>query len=254
MKKGQVKAALLSCAAAFSFVSVPAHAQQAVPPAPATTAAPTPAQPTRFQPPALATDPNYEFQTKRIIRFSGAVNQESAERVIRQLSTLDELEPGKDITLIINSGGGGVTQGLAIISHMQSLRSKVNTVCQGEAQSMGAVILAAGTGTRTAYGDCLIMIHQVSNTMGGQLETLQNNLRLTERLNQRLVEILSRATGVPEADLRRAMSTDFRMTPAEAQSMGLIDSVVPVRHQPSRQPRRSIPQTAVDSNFNRGGM
>lgn len=252
MKKvGPLKSIALGCAAAFSFASLPAQAQQQPVPAsaPATTTTVQPANPTVFTPPALATDPQYEFLTKRIVRLSGAVDRDSAERVIKQLSVLDDLQPGRDITLIINSGGGGVTQGLSIISHMQSLRSKVNTVCQGEAQSMGAVILAAGTGTRTAYGDCLIMIHQVSNSMGGELDSLQNNLRLTERLNQRLIEILSTSSGVPQSDLRRVMETDFRLTPAEAQSMGLIDSVVEARQQPRRAPRRSIPQRAIEGNF-----
>ena len=248
MKKGHMKSVLLGCAAAFSFASVPGHAQETQPAAPA---APTTQLQTgsTFTPPRFASDPQHEFLTRRIVRLSGGVDRASAERVIQQLTTLEELQPGADVTLIINSPGGSVTQGLAIINRIQSMRSRVNTVCQGEAQSMGAVILAAGTGTRTAYEDCLIMIHQVSNSMGGQLDDLQNNMGLTTRLNQRLVDILSAATGVSQRDLRRAMSTDFRLTPAEARSMGMIDSVIPAV-QPQRRPQRnSIPERAFDVNF-----
>lgn len=249
MKNTRLRSVVLSCAAAFSFASVPALAQDNAPEAPATPAA-KPAD-DKYAPPKLASDPQYEFLTKRIVRLSGGVDRDSAERVIKQLTTLEDLEPGKDITLIINSPGGGVTQGLSIINRMQSMRSKVNTVCQGEAQSMGAVILAAGTGMRTAYGDCLIMIHQVSNGMSGKLDDLQNRLRQTEQLNQRLLEILSTSTGVSQSDLRRAMSTDFNLTPDEAKSMGLIDSVIPQQQQPRTKARRTIPAKAFENNFPR---
>lgn len=246
MKNNAFKTAVLSCAAAFSFASVPAVAQEATPAAPATTA---PAAPATFTPPKFANDAQYEFLTKRVVRLSGAVDRNSAEQVIKQLTTLEELEPGKDITLIVNSPGGGVVQGLAIIDRIRSMRSKVNTLCQGEAQSMGAVILAAGTGTRTAYEGCLIMIHQVSNGAQGKLDDLQNSLRLTEILNQRLVSILSEATGVSERDLRRAMSTDFHLSPVEAKSMGLIDGVIQPMQPARRQPSRTIPSKAFETNF-----
>lgn len=250
MKKGHMKTVLLGCAAAFSFASVPAVAQDAPPAAPVAPAAPVELQTgATYTPPRFAADPQHEFLTRRIVRLSGGVDRASAERVIQQLTTLEELQPGADITLIINSPGGSVTQGLAIINRMQSMRSRVNTVCQGEAQSMGAVILAAGTGTRTAYQDCLIMIHQVSNTIGGQLDDLQNNLGLTTRLNQRLVDILVTATGLPERDLRRAMSTDFRVSPDEARTMGLIDGVIPTLQPPRRASSRRIPDRAFETNF-----
>lgn len=252
MRKNSVKSLVLGCAAAFSFATVPAQAQDTTTtPAPETAPAQT-QTPASFKPPALASDPNHEFLTRRIVRLSGGVDRDSAERVIRQLTTLEELEPGKDITLIVNSPGGHVTQGLSIINRIQSMRSKVNTVCQGEAQSMGAVILAAGTGTRTAYEDCLIMIHQVSNSMGGQLDDLQNSIGLTTRLNQRLLDILSTSTGVSERDLRRAMSTDFRLTPVEARAMGMIDSVIPAIQPARRAPSRSIPSRAMENNFPAG--
>lgn len=249
MKKGHMRSVLLGCAAAFSFASVPAYSQDA-PSAPATDTPPATLQTgTTFTPPRFASDPQHEFLTRRIVRLSGGVDRASAERVIQQLTTLEELAPGTDVTLIINSPGGSVVQGLAIINRIQSMRSRVNTVCQGEAQSMGAVILAAGTGTRSAYGDCLIMIHQVSNNVGGQLDDLQNSLGMTTRLNQRLVEILSTSTGLSERDLRRAMSTDFRVTPTEAQAMGIIDSVIPAVQPPRRAPARRIPDRALENNF-----
>ena len=248
MKKGHMKSVLLGCAAAFSFASVPSHAQETPPAAPAAPATQLQTG-TTFTPPRFASDPQHEFLTRRIVRLSGGVDRASAERVIQQLTTLEELQPGTDVTLIINSPGGSVTQGLAIINRIQSMRSRVNTVCQGEAQSMGAVILAAGTGTRTAYEDCLIMIHQVSNNIGGQLDDMQNSMGMTTRLNQRLLDILSASTGVSQRDLRRAMSTDFRMTPAEARSMGMIDSVIPTA-QPQRRPQRNtIPERAFEANF-----
>lgn len=245
MKNHSLKAMVMGCAAAFSLVSVPVQAQEKAPETPATTKT----NPDTFQPPKLASDAKYEFLTKRIVRLSGEVNRESAMQVISQLTTLEDLEPGKDITLIVNSPGGGVTQGLAIIDRIRSMRSKVNTVCQGEAQSMGAVILAAGTGTRTAYEDCLIMIHQVSNGTAGKLDDMQNTLRLTEQLNARLVGILSSATGVSERDLKSAMSTDFHLTPAEAKSMGLVDDVIQPVQPERKQPRRTIPAKAFDTNF-----
>ncbi len=85
--------------------------------------------------------------------------------------------------------------------------------------------------------------------MSGKLDDLQNRLRLTEQLNQRLLEILSTSTGVSQRELKRAMSTDFNLTPDEAKSMGLIDSVIPMQQEQRTKARRTIPSKAFENNF-----
>lgn len=249
MKNRRFKLALASCAAAFSFAAAPAFSQSLP--------ASTPSSPVKTESPKVEaskspSDPQYEFLVKRIVRLSGVVNRDSVTQVIQKLTTLEEMDSSRDVTLIINSPGGGVVQGLAIIDRIHTMKSKVNTVCEGEAQSMGAVLLAAGTGTRTAHEDCFIMIHQLSGEVRGVLADMQNDMAQSEMLNRRLVEILSNATGVPQQELRRVMLTNFSLTSAEAVSMGLIDSVIPAVQMRKEKAVRSIPAKATERNFPSG--
>lgn len=225
------------CAAAFAFASAPSFAE-------AVRKAPEQPDPAR-----------HEFYTKRIVRLTGDVNLENSIRVRRELTVLDDINPdNKPITLVIDSPGGSVIPGLAIIDRINTLKSKVDTVCEGQAKSMGAVILAAGTGTRSANENCAIMIHQVSGAASGTVSGMQNSMRETERLNQKLVEILSRATGVRQEDLRNAITADLNILPEEAVAMGLVDKVASPVNKREVKATRSIPEKAIKRSFPGNGL
>ena len=169
----------------------------------------------------------------RIIFLGTPVDDMVANIIIAQLLFLQMSDAKKDIHLYINSPGGSVTSGLAIYDTMQFLTCDVNTYCIGQAASMGAVLLAAGTkGKRYALPNARIMIHQPWGGVQGQATDISIQAKEILRLRDRINEILAYHTGKPLDTVARDTDRDFFMSAAEAQAYGLVDHVVASRKRP----------------------
>uniref|UniRef100_A0A7C5VN63 ATP-dependent Clp protease proteolytic subunit n=1 Tax=Fervidobacterium thailandense TaxID=1008305 RepID=A0A7C5VN63_9BACT len=163
----------------------------------------------------------------RIIFLGTAIDDHVANLVVAQLLFLEAENPDKDIQLYINSPGGEVTAGLAIYDTMQYVKCDVTTICIGQAASMGAILLAAGTkGKRFALPHSRIMIHQ---PLGGAAGTAKDVEILTKellRIKHMLNEILSHHTGQPIERIEKDTDRDFFMSAQEALEYGIIDKVI----------------------------
>ncbi len=164
----------------------------------------------------------------RIIFLSGAIDSDTANSIIAQMIYLEAKDPSKDICLYINSPGGSVSDGLAIYDTMNYIKCDVNTICIGNAMSMGALLLSAGTkGKRFALPNADIMIHQVlvSGGISGQATDVaiytDHLLRTKEKLNR----ILSERTGQPYEKVCNDTERDNFMSAEEALQYGLIDKI-----------------------------
>jgi len=178
----------------------------------------------------------------RIIFVGTAVDDNVANVLIAQLLFLQMSDPKKDIHLYINSPGGSVTAGLAIYDTMQYLTCDVNTYCVGQAASMGAVLLAAGThGKRYALPNANIMIHQVLGGAEGQASDVEIRVKYMLKLKQRLNAILSKHTGKPVEQVERDCDRDNFMSADEAKAYGLVDQVV----QSQKEIAAPKPQTLI---------
>ena len=165
-----------------------------------------------------------------IIFLDGAIDDENANLVIAQLLLLEAEDPTKDIWLYINSPGGNVTAGLAIIDTMQYIRSGVNTVCIGQAASMAAVVLACGTkGKRQALLRSRILIHQPLGEAGGQATDIKIQANEISRMAKQIYELLSEQTGQKFSKVEKDCDRDFVMTPDQAKKYGIIDGVLTKR-------------------------
>lgn len=163
----------------------------------------------------------------RIILLTGEVNDELAASVVAQLLYLEAENPDKDISLYINSPGGSVTAGLAILDTMEHIRCDVSTIGVGLAASMGAVLLAAGTrGKRYMLPNAEAMIHQPLGGAGGQASDVLIRARHLERTRTRLTDLLANYTGKSLEQLAADMDRDFFMTAEESVAYGLVDEVV----------------------------
>ncbi|MCZ6513313.1 MAG: ATP-dependent Clp endopeptidase proteolytic subunit ClpP [Nitrospinae bacterium] len=163
----------------------------------------------------------------RIIFIGTAVEDHMANLVIAQLLFLESDEPDQDIYLYINSPGGNVSSGLAIYDTMQYIKPDVQTICLGQAASMGALLLAAGTkGKRFALPNSRIMIHQPTGGFQGQSTDIQIQAQEISLVRQRLDDILARHTGQDKEKVRVDTERDHFMTGEDAKEYGLIDSVI----------------------------
>jgi ATP-dependent Clp protease protease subunit len=167
---------------------------------------------------------------ERIIFLGEEVTDVSASLIVSQLLFLEAEDPGKDISLYINSPGGSVTAGMAIYDTMQFIKSDVSTICMGMAASMGAFLLAGGAkGKRYALPNAEVMIHQPSGGARGQATDIKivadNILRTKKKLN----EILAKNTGKPMEVIEVDTERDYYMTAEEAKEYGLIDSIITSR-------------------------
>lgn len=167
---------------------------------------------------------------ERIIFLGEEVTDVSASLIVSQLLFLEAEDPGKDISLYINSPGGSVTAGMAIYDTMQFIKSDVSTICMGMAASMGAFLLAGGAkGKRYALPNAEVMIHQPSGGARGQATDIKivadNILRTKKKLN----EILAQNTGKPVEVIEVDTERDNYMTAEEAKEYGLIDSIITSR-------------------------
>jgi len=170
---------------------------------------------------------------ERIIFVGGPIEDHMASVVVAQILFLDSEDPGKPVTLYINSPGGAVTAGLAIYDTMQLINSEVRTFCVGLAASMGAMLLLAGTkGKRYALPNCRILIHQpMINSIGGQATDIDIHAREILRTRTRLNELIAHHTGQPFERVEKDTDRDFWMSPEEARDYGLVDEVIQKRSQ-----------------------
>ena len=170
----------------------------------------------------------YSRLLKDNIVFVGtAIDDMIANLIIAQLLFLEAEDPEKDIHLYINSPGGSTSAGLAIYDTMQLIRPDVQTICVGQAASMGAVLLAAGTdGKRFALPNSRILIHQPWGGTQGQASDIAIQAKEILRIKDRLNEILSSHTGQPLEKIVSDADRDFIMDAEEAQKYGLLDHVI----------------------------
>jgi len=164
---------------------------------------------------------------ERIIFLGTEINDDVSNLVIAQLLFLQSEDAEKDISIYINSPGGVVTSGLAIYDTMQFLKCPITTYCVGQAASMGAVLLAAGTkGKRFALPNARIMIHQPLGGSQGQATDIEIQTKEILRMKKRLNEILAFHTGQPLKTIEKDTDRDFFMSAAEGVKYGLVDEVV----------------------------
>ncbi|PMP93503.1 MAG: ATP-dependent Clp endopeptidase, proteolytic subunit ClpP [Thermodesulfobacterium geofontis] len=167
---------------------------------------------------------------ERIIFIGTAIDENIANLVIAQLLYLEAEDPDKDIMLYINSPGGLVTAGLAIYDTIQYIKPDVCTICVGQAASMAAVLLAAGTkGKRYALRHSRIMLHQPIGAFQGQATEVEIQAKEILRLREILNEILSKHTGQPKEKIKQDTERDFYMSAEEALEYGLIDKILITR-------------------------
>ena len=170
---------------------------------------------------------------ERIIFLVGPVEDHTANLVVAQLLFLESENPDKDIYFYINSPGGSVTAGMSIYDTMKFIKPDVQTLCLGQAASMGAFLLSAGTkGKRFALPNSRIMIHQplISGGLGGQASDIEIHARELLKLKEKLNKILADHTGKSIEEVARDTDRDNFMSAQEAMAYGLIDKVITSRN------------------------
>ncbi len=171
---------------------------------------------------------------ERIIFLVGPVNDDTANLVVAQMLFLESENPDKDISLYINSPGGSVTAGMSIYDTMNFIKPDVATLCLGQAASMGAFLLSAGTqGKRSALPNSRIMIHQplISGGLSGQASDIEIHARELLKIKQKLNILLAKHCNRDLADLERDTDRDNYMAAEEARAYGLIDQVFSSREE-----------------------
>jgi ATP-dependent Clp protease protease subunit len=163
----------------------------------------------------------------RIIFIGTAIDDTVSNLIIAQLLFLQMEDANKEINVYINTPGGSVTSGLAIYDTMQFVKPDVNTYCVGQASSMGAVLLAAGSpGKRYALPHARIMIHQPWGGVQGQATDISIQAQEILRLRARIEEILAKHTKQPLDKIKKDTDRDYYMSAEEAKSYGLVDEVI----------------------------
>ena len=163
----------------------------------------------------------------RIIFLGTEVNDYTANVIQAQLLYLDSSDPGKDVSIYINSPGGSVYAGLGIYDTMQYISSDVTTICTGIAASMAAVLLVAGqAGKRFALRHSRVMIHQPMGGAQGQASDIEITAREIRKLKDELYNIISEHSGQPFDKVERDSDRDYWMTAEEAKEYGMIDQVL----------------------------
>lgn len=163
---------------------------------------------------------------ERIVFLTGGIDDDTANLIIAQLLFLEAEDPKKDIFLYVNSPGGSVTAGLAILDTMNHVKPAVGTVCVGMAASAAAVILAAGEkGKRFALPNAEVMIHQPWGGAQGQATDIEITAKHILATRDRLNKILSKTTGQPLDRIEKDVERDYFMTADEAKKYGLVDTV-----------------------------
>ncbi len=168
----------------------------------------------------------------RIVYLGTPIDDSVANLIIAQLLYLSSADPDRDIQMYINSPGGVVSAGLGIYDTMQHIKCDVSTVCVGQAASMGAVLLVAGTkGKRFILPNAEVMIHQGSAGFGGATPDIEIQAQHLLRTVRNLNEILAHHTGQPVERVTADSNRDFWMTAAQAIDYGAVDSVLKPVHE-----------------------
>jgi ATP-dependent Clp protease protease subunit len=166
----------------------------------------------------------------RIIIMGEEVHDAMANTVIAQMLFLESEDPDKDINMYVNSPGGSVTAGMAIYDTMQYIKPDIATICMGQATSMAALLLAAGTeGKRYALPHSRIMIHQPLGGTQGQATDIDIHAREILKMRDTLNHILFEHTGQPLEKVRKDTERDYFMTSEEAKEYGIVDKVITTR-------------------------
>ncbi|GIW68791.1 ATP-dependent Clp protease proteolytic subunit [Candidatus Parcubacteria bacterium] len=164
---------------------------------------------------------------ERIVFLGGSINDAVANTVVAQLLFLEAEDPKKDIWLYINSGGGVVSSGLAILDTMRHIKPPVATVCLGICASMASVVLSAGArGKRYILPNAEVMIHQPWGGVEGQASDIEITARHILRTRERLNKILAENTGQKLSRIEKDVDRDFFMTAEEAVAYGIVDTVL----------------------------
>ena len=166
----------------------------------------------------------------RIIFVDGEINDATADLVVAQILYLESENPEKDISMYINSPGGSVTAGLAIYDTMQYVKCQIQTICMGQAASMGAILLAGGTaGKRYALPSSRVMIHQPWGGVEGQETDISIQAKEIVRLKKLTIDFFAHHTNKKPEDVAADMERDFYMSAEEALKYGIVDHVMPGR-------------------------
>jgi len=170
----------------------------------------------------------YSRLLKDHIVFLGTeINDEAANSIIAQLLYLEAENPHKEISLYINSPGGSVTSGLAVYDTMQFITSSISTICVGQAASMAAILLAAGTpGKRYSLPNARVILHQPMGGFHGQASDVAIHAKEILRVREHINGILNRHTRQPLDRIQADIERDFIMTAAQALDYGLIDHII----------------------------
>ena len=177
-------------------------------------------------------NPYNKLFEERIIFLGVQVDDASANDIMAQLLVLESLDPDRDITMYINSPGGGFTSLMAIYDTMQYVRADIQTVCLGQAASAAAVLLAAGTpGKRMALPNARVLIHQpsLSGVIQGQFSDLEIQAAEIERMRTLMETTLAHHTGKDASIIRKDTDRDKILTAEEAKDYGIIDTVLEYR-------------------------
>jgi ATP-dependent Clp protease protease subunit len=167
---------------------------------------------------------------ERIIFLGSDIDDTTADLVMAQLIFLEYEDPDKDITIYINSPGGIVSSGLAIYDTIQFIKPDVSTICIGQAASMGAILLAAGTkGKRYALPHSRIMLHQPIGGAGGQAADIAIHAREIIRVKNTLNDIIQKHSGQQRDVIARDTDRNFFMTADEAKAYGIVDEILTTR-------------------------
>ncbi|MDD5935573.1 MAG: ATP-dependent Clp protease proteolytic subunit [Clostridiales bacterium] len=169
---------------------------------------------------------------ERIIFLGDEVNSETASLIVAQLLFLESEAPDKDISLYINSPGGSISDGFAIVDTMNYIKCDVSTICTGMAASMGAFILAAGTkGKRYALPNALVMIHQPSGGVNAPAKAsdIEITARFMQKTKEKVNRIMAENTGKTPEEIEKATDRDNYMSAQEALEFGLVDHVIETR-------------------------
>jgi len=163
----------------------------------------------------------------RIVFIGGEITDSTADSVVAQLLFLESEDAEKDVSLYINSPGGSVTAGLAIYDTMQCLRPDIQTICVGQAASMGALLLTAGTeGKRTVLPSSRIMIHQPWGGVSGQAVDIGIQAREILRIKSMMIDYFVKHTGKSSKIISKDLERDFYMSSDEAVKYGIVDKIL----------------------------
>jgi ATP-dependent Clp protease protease subunit len=167
---------------------------------------------------------------ERIIFVAGEIEDHMANTIVAQLLHLEQEDSNKDITLYVNSPGGSVSAGMAIIDTMNFIKPKVSTVCVGLAASMGAMILSQGEkGKRFVLPNSEVMIHQPLTGVQGQASDIVIAADNVNKMKHKLIKMIAKATGQKETKVEKDMDRNYWMNAEESKKYGIVDDIIKKR-------------------------